>query len=252
MSASGGAQSSDQHGESADNPLISLQKTTKSQPQLDSQSVTGVAAGEVEIKGAAPSRRQRVVAAATTARDRTISQLVALLVPLIRATRYPLLAVVLVAAVPAGAVIVIALLRPGIDDPFWLVLAAAGLVVAGWLALRRHQLLAVAQDPDALATALSSLVSGRDMWAQVVDNVSAGRVGKAVARRSRPLRVLNGMWRGVQLTGVLTQLTERPELLPLMPGRLRGMWFLIIAALIAGAVLGVAVLLVGLLYLLGA
>lgn len=252
MSASGGEQPSDQHGESADNPLISMQKPAKSQPQLDSQSSTGVAAGEVEIKGAAPSRRQRVVAAATTARDRTISQLVALLVPLIRATRYPLLAVVLVAAVPAGAVIVIALLRPGIDDPFWLVLAAAGLVVAGWLALRRHQLLAVAQDPDALATALSSLVSGRDMWTQVVDNVSAGRVGKAVARRSRPLRVLNGMWRGVQLTGVLTQLTERPELLPLMPGRLRGMWFLIIAALIAGAVLGVAVLLVGLLYLLGA
>jgi hypothetical protein len=252
MSTPGGAQPSEPHGESAGKEPVSVRKSDKSQPQLDSQIPSAFAAGEMEIKGAAPSRRQRVVAAAGTARDRTIGQLVALLVPLIRATRYPLLAVVLVAAVPACAVIVIALLRPGIDDPFWLVLAAAGLVVAGWLGLRRRQLLAVAQDPDALAAALSSMVSGRDMWAQVVDNVSAGRVGKAVAKRSRPLRVLNGMWRGVQLTGVLTQLTERPELLPLMPGRLRGIWFLIVAALITGVVLGVAVLLVSLLYLLGA
>lgn len=198
------------------------------------------------------SRRQRVVSAAATARDRTIQQLVALLVPLIRATRYPLLAVVVVAAVPSVAVVVIALLRPGIDDPVWLVLAAAGLVVAGWLELRRRQLLAVASDPAELTIALTSLVSGRDLWAQVVDNVSVGKVGKAVAKRSRPMRVLNGMWRGVQLTGVLTQITERPELVPLMPGRLRGIWFLIIAGLITGAVQAVLVLLVGSLYLLGA
>ncbi len=71
-------------------------------------------------------------------------------------------------------------------------------------------------------------------------------------RRSRPLRVLRGMWRGVQLTGVLTQITERPELTPLMPGRLRGMWFLVLACLITSVVLGCAVLVAGLLYLLGA
>jgi hypothetical protein len=60
------------------------------------------------------------------------------------------------------------------------------------------------------------------------------------------------MWRGVQLTGVLAQITDRPELAPLLPGRLRGLWFLVIACLITALVLGLAVLVSGLLYLLGA
>ena len=126
------------------------------------------------------------MAAAATARDKTIGQLVALLVPLIRATRFPLLAVVLVAAVPALLVIVIALLRPGPDDGFWLVLAAAGLVVAGWLELRRRQLLAVASDPAALADAVRSVVTGQDLWDNVIRNV--GRLAKEWApseQRSR-------------------------------------------------------------------
>jgi len=230
---------------------VSLEKsapeTDNSLPELQSDSSVNKA------DAAAPaSRSRRVVTAAAHARDRTIGQLVALLVPLIRATRYPLLVVLLAAAVPAVTVIILALLRPGPDDGFWIFLGIIGLIVAGWFGLRRHQLLAIAQDPDGLADALSSVVSGRDMWEQLVQNVSAGRVGAAVARRSRPLRVLRGMWRGVQLTGVLTQITERPELTPLMPGRLRGMWFLGIACLITSVVLGCAVLVAGLLYLLGA
>ncbi len=199
-----------------------------------------------------PGRGRRMVTAAAHARDRSIGQLVALLVPLIRATRYPLLIVLLAAAVPAVTVIVVALLRPGPDDGFWIFLGVVGLVVAAWFGLRRNQLLAIARDPEALADALSSVVSGRDMWEQLVQNVSAGRVGATVVRRSRPLRVLRGMWRGIQLTGVLAQITERPELTPLMPGRLRGMWFLVVACLITSVVLGCAVLVAGLLYLLGA
>jgi len=199
------------------------------------------------------SRTRRVVAAAAGARDRTIDQLVALLVPLIKATRYPTLLVVAIAAVPAVAVILVALLRPGPDDPFWVLLGVIGLVVAGWLGLRRRQLLAVAQDPEALAAALASVVNGRDMWDQLVSNVSVTKVGTAVVRkRSRPLRILGGMWRGVQLTGVVTEILERPQLAPLMPGRLRGIWFLGIACLITGAVLSGAVVIAGLLYLLGA
>ncbi len=209
--------------------------------------------GEISLdKATTPSRGRRMVTAAGQARDRTIGQLVALLVPLIKATRYPLLIVLLAAAVPAVAVIVIALLRPGPDDGFWLFLGGVGLVVAAWFGLRRNQLLAIARDPEALADALASVVSGRDMWGQLVQNVSAGKVGAAAVRRSRPLRVLRGMWRGVQLTGVLTQITERPELTPLMPGRLRGMWFLVVACLITSVILGCAVLVAGLLYLLGA
>jgi hypothetical protein len=211
-----------------------------------------------EAEPAGPSKTRRAVAAAAGARDKTIGQLVVVLVPLIRATRVPLLAMVSIAAVPALLVIVIALLRPGPDDAFWLVLAAAGLGIAGWLELRRRQLLAVASDPAALADAVRSVVTGQDLWDNVIRNVGVGRagttaIGAAVkVRRSRPVRILKGMWRGVQLTGVLTQITDRPELAPLLPGRLRGLWFLIIASGITALVLGVAVLVAGLLYLLGA
>jgi hypothetical protein len=198
------------------------------------------------------SKGRRAIAAAAGARDRTIGQLVALLVPLIRATRLPLLAVMLLAAAPAVLVIVIALLRPGPDDAFWLILAAAGLVVAGWLGLRRRQLLGIADDPEGLADALTSVVTGHDLWDTLIRNVGTKAAGAAVVRRSRPVRMLKGLWRGVQLTGVLTQITDRPELAPLLPGRLRGLWFLVIACLITALVLGLAVLVSGLLYLLGA
>lgn len=228
---------------------VDLYKSSTSEPLLESETFPSTGTFPAERVG----RGRRAVAAAGRARDRTIGQLVALLIPLIRATRYPLLVVLLAAAVPAVTVIVVALLRPGPDDGFWIFLGVVGLGVAGWFGLRRHQLLAIAQDPDALADALASVVSGRDMWEQLVDNVSVGKVGTAVVKhRSRPLRVLRGMWRGVQLTGVLTQITERTELLPLMPGRLRGLWFLVLACLITSLVLGCAVVVAGLLYLLGA
>jgi hypothetical protein len=231
-----------------DGRAISLRKDPNAQPLLESEEAVIAA-----VESAGLSRGRRAVAAAAGARDRTIGQLVAVLVPLIRATRLPLLAIVLVAAVPALMVVVIALLRPGPDDAFWLVLAAAGLVVAGWLELRRRQLLAVSADPGALADAVRSVVTGQDLWDNVIRNVGTAGLGAAVkVRRSRPVRVLRGMWRGIALTGVLTQITDRPELAPLLPGRLRGLWFLVIACLITALVLGLAVLVSGLLYLLGA
>ena len=237
-------------GDDDASPVISPRQSVNPQSPVE---VGTTAAAD----GPPPSKARRAVTAAATARDRTIGQLVALLVPLIRATRYPTLAVVLLAAVPALVEVVVALLRAGPDDPFWLFLAAVGLLLAGWLAYRRRQLLDVAKDPAALADALSSVVTGRDIRDQLVRNLSAGRVGAAVRgigrlRRSRPLRILGGLWRGVQLTGVLTKITDRPELAPLLPGRLRGIWFLGIACLIASLVLGVAVVVTSMLFLLGA
>lgn len=192
------------------------------------------------------------MAAAATGRDKAIRQFVALLVPVIRATRLPLLAVVLFPVVPAVLVIAIALARPGPDDWFWVLFAALGLLAGGWLALRRHQLLATAADPEVLIVALTGLVTGRDLWAQLIDNLSVGRVGAAVARRSRPLRVLNRLWRGVRAAGVIAEFAATDELAPLTPLRLRGIWLLVLSCLLAGVVMGVAVLVAALLYLLGA
>jgi hypothetical protein len=192
------------------------------------------------------------MAAAASGRDRAIRQFVALLVPVIRATRLPLLVVVLFPVVPAVLVIAIALARPGPDDWFWVLFAALGLLVGGWLALRRHQLVATAADPEVLIVALTGLVTGRDLWAQLIDNLSAGRVGAAVARRSRPLRVLNRLWRGVRAAGVIAEFAATDELAPLTPLRLRGIWLLVLSCLLAGVVMGVAVLVAALLYLLGA
>ena len=229
---------------------LSLEKVAQPQPLVE---VEGDQETYLEAQLDAPvvSRGRRVIAAASNAREQTIRRLVALLVPLIKATGYPLLAVILLAGIPAVAVILVALLRLGPDDPFWLLLGAAGLVVAGWLGIRRHQLLSIAQDPEALAEALSSVVTGRDMWEQLAQNVSTRKIGATVLRKSRPLRILGGLWRGVQLTGVLTQITERDELQPLLPGRLRGLWFLGIACLIASVVLWLSVLVAGLIYMLG-
>ena len=202
--------------------------------------------------GPPASRTRRAMAAAATGRDRAIRQFVALLVPLIRATRLPLLIVVLFAVVPGVLVIAIALARPGPDDWFWVVFAALGLLLAGWLARRRSQLLAVAADPEVLITALTGLVTGRELWSQLIDNLSAGRVGAVVARRSRPLRVLSGLWRGVRAAGVLAEFAATDELAPLTPLRLRGIWLLVLSCLLAGVVMGVGVVVAGLLYLLGA
>lgn len=218
-----------------------------SQPPVEGEGVAGLS-----DDGPPASRTRRAMAAAASGRDRAIRQFVALLVPVIRATRLPLLIVVLFPVVPAVLVIAIALARPGPDDWFWVVVAALGLLVGGWLALRRRQLLAVAADPEVLVTTLTTLVTGRELWNQLIDNLSAGRVGAAVARRSRPLRVLSGLWRGVRAAGVIAEFAASDELAPLTPLRLRGIWLLVLSCLLAGVVMGVAVLIAALLYLLGA
>jgi hypothetical protein len=198
------------------------------------------------------SRTKQALAAAAVARDKAIRQFVAVLVPLIRATGVPLLIVLLFPVVPAVLVIAIAVSRPGPDDWFWVVLAAVGVLLALRLALRRRQLLAVAADRKALTVALTGLVTGRELWTQLIDNLTVGRVGAVAARRSRSLRVLKGLWRGVRAAGVLAEFAASDELAPLTPMRLRGIWLLVLSCLLAGAVLGLAVLVAGLLYLLGA
>src|SRR5689334_4480352 len=112
-------------------PRLSLTKALKPQPLVEDE----VVLPPVPVASADPpevSRGRRAVAAAANVRDQTIRRFVGLLVPLIRATRYPLLLVVLAVGVPAVAVILVALLRLGPDDPFWLLLGTVGLVLAAW------------------------------------------------------------------------------------------------------------------------
>jgi hypothetical protein len=66
------------------------------------------------------------------------------------------------------------------------------------------------------------------------------------------VRALRGLWRGVKAAGVLAEFAASDELAPLTPMRLRGLWLLVVSCLLAGGVLGIAVLVAGLLYLLGA
>ncbi len=201
--------------------------------------------------GARPSRTRRAVAAAATARDRTAGGVAATLVPLIRATRIPLALVALYPAVSAVVLLVVALIRPGPDDWFWVVVAGVGLVLAAWLALRRRQLLDVARDRDRLSAALAATVSGHQVWDQVQHNLGRGSGARAVTRRSRPLRIVHGMWAGVRMTGIVGELIERPEIAPLLPGRLRGIWMLVLASLVIGTVLWIAVLVAALIFLVG-
>ena len=62
----------------------------------------------------------------------------------------------------------------------------------------------------------------------------------------------SALWRGVRAAGVLAAFAASDQLAPLTPLRLRGIWLLVLSCLLAGAVLAVAVLIAGLLYLLGA
>jgi hypothetical protein len=66
------------------------------------------------------------------------------------------------------------------------------------------------------------------------------------------LRVLGGLWRGVRAAGVIAEFAASDELAPLTPLRLRGIWLLVLSCLLAGVVMGVALLIAALLYLLGA
>ena len=200
---------------------------------------------------ARPGRGRRVVAAAATARDRTAGGVATALVPLIRATRIPLALLALYPAIAAVVLLVVAFLRRGPDDAFWVLLSIGGLIAAGWLALRRRQLLDVARDRDRLSGALTATVSGQHVWDQVLTNLGRGPGARPIARRSRPLRIIHGMWSGVRMTGIVGELLERPEIAPLMPGRLRGIWFLALACLVAGTVLWIAIVLAAVIFLLG-
>jgi hypothetical protein len=215
-----------------------------------------------DIKPAVPDpgrvRRagRRVAHAAVTARDTSVAALVTAVTPVVRAVGVLLLLVLGLIILPAVLLLVAAWWRPGPGDWFWTVLAAIGLAVAGWLLHRRRQLLATVADRDRLIAGLTRVLQGRDLADRLTANLTRTGVktaGRAAIRRgSRGVRVLRGMWHGIQLTGIVDELLAADEIAPLTPGRIRGIVILTVVAAISAAVLWVCLGVATLALLLGA
>lgn len=198
---------------------------------------------------------RRVANAAVTARDTSVAALVTALTPVVRAVGVVLQAILGLLVLPATLLLVAAWWRPGPGDWFWTVLAAVGLGIAGWLLRRRRQLLATVADRERLSTALTRVLRGRDLADRLTANLTRTGVqtaGRAVVRGSRGVRVLRGMWHGVQLTGVVDELLAADEIAALTPGRIRGLVILTMVAAISAAVLWVSLGVATLALLLGA
>lgn len=201
---------------------------------------------------------RRVAQATVVARDASVSGLVTAVTPVVRAVGVLLLAVLAALVAPAVLLLVVAWWRPGPADWFWTVVALAAFGVAGWLWRRRRQLLDTVADRERLVTALTRVLRGRDIADRLTSNLAgtgvrvAGRTAGRALRGSRGLRLLRGMWRGVQLTGIVDELVGAPEIAALLPGRVRGIAVLTVVALIAAGVVWVCLAVATLAFLAGA
>lgn len=205
---------------------------------------------------------RRVTHAAVVARDASVAALVAALTPVVRAVGVLLAVVLTLVVVPAVLLLLVAWWRPGPADWFWTVVALAGLGLGGWLLRRRRELLATVADREQLVAALTRVVQGRDMADRVAERMTgnltaagaqaAGRAAAGAVRGSRGLRLLRGMWQGVQVTGVVDVLLATEQIAPLTPGRVRGLGVLTVGSAIAAAVLWVCLAVAVLAFLAGA
>ncbi|MBM9475202.1 hypothetical protein JL107_01965 [Nakamurella flavida] len=188
-----------------------------------------------------PSLAARATRAVTTTRDRAAGQLTTVVVPVIRLAAHAL-RIVAAAPVLAGLLLLwAAISRGGPVVRESLLLVLLGCIPAAWLAVRRHQLLRAVRAPAELTADLIAVVSGRELWEGLAGNL---RSGPKPVSSGRALWALRGLWRGVKAGGgVLDSLTGRPTLVPLMPGRLRGLLMLCVACLVtAGILLAYAVI----------
>lgn len=197
---------------------------------------------------------RRVAHAAVAARDASVAGVVTAVTPVVRAVGVLLSLVLVALAVPAVLLLVVAWWRPGPADWFWTVLAAVGLGIGAWLRRRRRQLVATVVDRERLVAALTRVLQGRDIADRVTANLAGtgARVAGRAVRGSRGLRLLRGMWRGVQLTGVVDELLGAAEIAPLTPGRVRGIAVLTVVAAVAAVVLWVCLAVATLAFLAGA
>lgn len=221
-------------------------------PSAPPEKVTDPPAGRLARTG------RRVAHAAVVARDASVAGVVTAVTPIVRAVGVLLSLVLVALAVPAVLLLVVAWWRPGPADWFWTVLAAVGLGTGAWLRRRQRQLLATVAERERLIAALTRVLQGRDIADRVTANLAgsgarvAGRAAGRAVRGSRGLRLLRGMWRGVQLTGVVDELLGADDIAPLTPGRIRGIAVLTVVCAVAAAVLWVCLAVATLAFLAGA
>ncbi len=169
-----------------------------------------------------------------------VTDVVRLLAATVNRLRTPLL-VVSLAPLAAGLLLVgFSTAGSGSDLPWALTIGVIGLLPAGWLALRRRELLAAVSNPESALADVRSLLTAGPVLAQLKENLI--HVPAGVARR--PGQLARRLWRGVRMGGALrSNLVANPRLAPFLPRRLRSTGLLVVACLAATVVLaGLAVL----------
>ncbi len=159
-------------------------------------------------------------------------ELVGLLGGLIARLRRPLLWVSLLPVPPAVALLVAAVVA---GTPTPAVVAVAGLVAPLWLTVRRRQLVTALVPADAAVAELRRTFDLAAIGTQLRDNLR-GQGDRALSLR--PGALAGTVWRGVSATAAVHgRVTDVPRLAPFLPGRLRGLGFLVIACVVSGVVL---------------
>lgn len=167
-----------------------------------------------------------------TAVENRVTDIVAMLAGVVNRLRIPLMVIAVLPLVPALVLAVIGALSSS-----WLVAAMAliGVVPAGWLLIRRHQLVTALQPPEIAVAELRASFSPAEIGEQLKANLEQVRGQKL---ELKPRKLAGTLWKGIRLgTGLYSQLTDVPRLQPFLPGRLRGLAFLSAACVLCATIL---------------
>lgn len=166
----------------------------------------------------------------TSRRDATVEAVYGGARRLVRVVRTPLLAAAFSAGVPSLVLIASALPLGWPVNLLPLVVGAVGALVAGWALVRRKQLLAAVADPHQAAADIGRALSVTDLIARLGEQpATPAKSSRRAISRAR------GLWRGIQVGhDAWESLAELPSVAPFLPGRLRGLgWLLASCAVFA-------------------
>lgn len=166
-----------------------------------------------------------LAAAAEATRVQLSHDLAGLLATAARRVRLPALIVGLVPVAPALFLVALAIV---VETEFRYVagaVAALGILMSGWLLVRRRQLLAAVDPREALAADIVYALDVADAWSEGEE--AWERVKEIGEDGWGPVRMLRALWTGFQFSqDLMERVTERPRLAPFMPTRLSGLVWL--------------------------